>query len=189
MPDNCVSVGLMLLRIDAEWRIYASVNQSSLVQIMAACRQAITWAIVEILFIGPLGTNFSDILIGIQTFWSRKCAWKFRLLNGVHLSRPHWDKYFPWAEVVCHSRSTLLDWLMWLAALISNRSISTQIAKFMGPTLGPTWVLLAQDGPHVGPVNLAIRVGTVNILRPGQNTRIFTDDIFKLISLYQTFEF
>ena len=29
---------------------------------------------------------------------------------------------------------------------------STQIAKFMGPT----WVLSARDGPHVGPMNLAI---------------------------------
>ena len=30
----------------------------------------------------------------------------------------------------------------------------TQIAKFMGPT----WVLSAPDGPHVGPMNLVIRV-------------------------------
>ena len=29
----------------------------------------------------------------------------------------------------------------------------SQIAKFMGPT----WVLSAPDGPHVGPMNLAIR--------------------------------
>ena len=31
--------------------------------------------------------------------------------------------------------------------------IRPQIAKFMGPT----WVLSAPDGPHVGPMNLAIR--------------------------------
>ena len=31
-------------------------------------RQAITWTNVGILLIGPLGTNFSEILIGIQTF-------------------------------------------------------------------------------------------------------------------------
>ena len=30
---------------------------------------------------------------------------------------------------------------------------TTQIAKFMGPT----WVLSSADGPHVGPMNLAIR--------------------------------
>ena len=31
-------------------------------------RQAITWTNARILLIGPLGTNFSEILIGIQTF-------------------------------------------------------------------------------------------------------------------------
>ena len=31
-------------------------------------RQAIIWTIAGILLIGPLGTNFSEILIGIQTF-------------------------------------------------------------------------------------------------------------------------
>ena len=36
-----------------------------------------------------------------------------------------------------------------------------QIAKFMGPT----WVLSAPDGPHVGPMNLAIWVGTPSMTR------------------------
>ena len=31
-------------------------------------RQAIIWTNAVILLIGPLGTNFSEILIGIQTF-------------------------------------------------------------------------------------------------------------------------
>ena len=35
-------------------------------------RQAITWTNVEILLIGPLGTNFNAILIGIQTFSFKK---------------------------------------------------------------------------------------------------------------------
>ena len=38
-------------------------------------RQAIIWTNVGILFIRPLGTNFSEILIEIHTF-SRKCVWK-----------------------------------------------------------------------------------------------------------------
>ena len=38
-------------------------------------------------------------------------------------------------------------------------SEASQIAKFMGPTRGPSWVLPAPDGPHVGPMNLAIRDG------------------------------
>ena len=39
--------------------------------------------------------------------------------------------------------------------------LATQIAKFMGANMGPTWVLLAPDGPHVGPMNLAIRASKV----------------------------
>ena len=30
--------------------------------------------------------------------------------------------------------------------------------KAQGANMGPTWVLSAPDGPHVGPMNLAIRV-------------------------------
>ena len=30
--------------------------------------------------------------------------------------------------------------------------------KIHGASMGPTWVLSAPDGPHVGPMNLAIRV-------------------------------
>ena len=31
-------------------------------------------------------------------------------------------------------------------------------SKVHGANMGPTWVLPAPDGPHVGPMNLAIRV-------------------------------
>ena len=34
---------------------------------------------------------------------------------------------------------------------------TTQIAKFRGANMGPTWVQSAPDGPNVGPINLAIR--------------------------------
>ena len=39
-------------------------------------RQAIIWTIAGILLIGPLGTNFSEILIGIQTFSFKKMRLK-----------------------------------------------------------------------------------------------------------------
>ena len=32
-------------------------------------------------------------------------------------------------------------------------------SKVHGANMGPTWVLSAPDGPHVGPMNLAIRDG------------------------------
>ena len=46
--------------------------------------QAIIWTNVEILLIGPLRKNFSEILIVINKFHSRKCIWKCRLWNGGH---------------------------------------------------------------------------------------------------------
>ena len=76
-------------------------------------RQAIIWTNVGILLIGPLWTNFSEILIGIRHFQSRKCIWKCRLRNGVHLSRPQCVKMpivlradWPWP-----SRSNLTVYL------------------------------------------------------------------------------
>ena len=47
-------------------------------------RQAIICANAGILLIGPLGTNFSEILIEILTFSLKKCVWKCRLRNGGH---------------------------------------------------------------------------------------------------------
>ena len=47
-------------------------------------RQAIIWTIAGILLIGPLGTNFSEILIEIPTFLFKKVSWKCRLRNIGH---------------------------------------------------------------------------------------------------------
>ena len=35
-------------------------------------------------------------------------------------------------------------------------------SKVHGGNMGPTWVLSAPDGPHVGPMNLAVGVGSDN---------------------------
>ena len=47
-------------------------------------RQAIIWTNAGILLIGPVGTNFSEMLIGIQTFSLKKIRLKCRLRNVVH---------------------------------------------------------------------------------------------------------
>ena len=44
--------------------------------------QAIIWINAGILLIRTLGTNFSEILNEIHTFYSRKCIWKCCLWNG-----------------------------------------------------------------------------------------------------------
>ena len=78
---RCRQMWIQCKLIDAEWRIYASVKEPSLVQITACQCQAIIWTNAGILWVGPLGTNFSEILIGIHL---RKFVWKYRLRNGVH---------------------------------------------------------------------------------------------------------
>ena len=61
--------------LEAEWRIYASLNwviigsDNGLAPVQ---RHAIIWTNAVILLIGPSGTNFSEILIGIQTFSFKK---------------------------------------------------------------------------------------------------------------------
>ena len=42
------------------------------------------------------------------------------------------------------------------------RSCGNPESKVHGASMGPTWVLSAPDGPHVGPMNLAIREGLEN---------------------------
>ena len=48
-------------------------------------RQAIIWTNGGILLIGPLGTNFSEILIEINTFSFKKMHLKMSSGNGGHL--------------------------------------------------------------------------------------------------------
>ena len=60
-------------------------------------RQAIIWTNAGILLIGPLGSNFSEILIGIQTFSSTKmhlkmssAKWRPFCLSLNVLNSPKW---------------------------------------------------------------------------------------------------
>ena len=39
--------------------------------------------------------------------------------------------------------------------------------KFHGANMGPTWILSAPDGPHVGPMHLAIWVDYVEYIGAG----------------------
>ena len=44
-------------------------------------------------------------------------------------------------------------------------------SKVHRANMGPTWLLSARDGPHVGPTSLAIRVGYCSYLRNETTTR------------------
>ena len=103
--------------IEAEWRIYASVIKPSLVQII--CANA------GILLIARLRINFSEIVIKIHAFHSRKCTRKCRSRNGGHLSRP---------QCVSNSISTCVSRQMlgyaYLARCISNVEIQWHRINF-----------------------------------------------------------
>ena len=62
---------LTIKLIEAEWRIYASLNLTIIGLdngLSPGRRQAIIWTNAGILLIGPLGTNFNEILIEIRPF-------------------------------------------------------------------------------------------------------------------------
>ena len=61
--------------VEAEWHIYVSVSQAIIRSdngVSPGQHHAIIWTSAEILLIEPLETNFSEILIQIQTFSLKK---------------------------------------------------------------------------------------------------------------------
>ena len=95
-------------------------------------RQAIIWTNAGILLIGPLGTNFSEILNKIYTFSFKKMYLKmlsgklqpFCLGKWIFLSNPH----------PCFAAK-----------------LTTQIARLMGPTWVPSGVDRTQVDPMLAP--------------------------------------
>ena len=74
--------------IEAEWRMYTSVIQRTIISsdngLSLGWCQAIIWTKAGILLIGPSETNFSEISIVIHTFSSKKMRLNYRLQNGGH---------------------------------------------------------------------------------------------------------
>ena len=83
--------------MEAEWRIYASVNYSIMGSdngLSPVRRQAIIWTNVGVLLFGPLGTNFSEIVIEIEIFSFTKLHLKVSSAKvAAILSRPQCVKY------------------------------------------------------------------------------------------------
>ena len=86
--------------------------------------------------------------------------------NNILLQLSLWDSnscnIYAKGMVVLHVQNLMAmfmhkqdgKWILSLLRLIEEYPDS----KVHGTNKGPTWVLLAPDGPHVGPMNLAIRV-------------------------------
>ena len=91
--------------------------------------QVIIWTNDGTLLIGPLGTNFSEILMEIQIYSLKKIRLKM------------------WSAKCCPFHLGLIV-------------LNTPDSKVHVANMGPIWVLSVSDGPHVGPMNLAIRDNT-----------------------------
>ena len=73
-------------------------------------RQAIIWMNAWILLLGPLGTNFSEILIGIQTFLSKKMHLK--------MSSAKWRPFLSRPQCVKHTQ--FIDSIKYLKDIVSH---------------------------------------------------------------------
>ena len=92
-------------------------------------------------------------------------GFKFLCDSTFEISHNIWNPYTAkyafyeslkvWQIMICYDILSLCEMGPWLASLAFPDS------KVHGANMAPTWVLSAPYGPHVGPMNLAIRVGTV----------------------------
>ena len=114
-------------------------------------RQAIIWTIDGILLIGPLGTNFSEIFIGIQTFSFKKMHLK--------ISSAKWRPFVSASmskEMLFMALYTTFGW--------RHYPIDPKISRhFITPKL----------------LHIMVEIG-IDTIRPRQNGGHFPDDIFQM---------
>ena len=107
-------------------------------------RQAIIWINAGILSIGPLGTNFSEILIKILTLSFKK----MRLKVSSAKRRP----FCLGLNVLTESLHSLT--VKTYAAVLWTITIPD--SKVHGANMGAIWGRQDPGGPHVGPMNFVI---------------------------------
>ena len=73
-----------------------------------------------------------------------------------------------------------------LIYLIKINSENVPESKVHGANMGPTWVLSALGGPHVGPMNLAIRgyISSENAIEFSQNFHMLLSTYFSLNCIF-----
>ena len=105
----------------------------------------------------------SNSVNGIMSTWIRvlnwlpKLGWIERTRYWIIIS--HWFSPICFRRSACTKMSKIYTVYLWHAKRDCKISFSNfPDSKAHGANIGPTWVLSAPDGPHVGPMNLAIRV-------------------------------
>ena len=81
----------------------------------------------------------------------------------IHKARVTWIM-FPFDDVIMSNRQTREK----ACACVERLSMCCELhypdSQVLGANMGPTWVLSAPDGPHVGPMNLAIWVYIISTM-------------------------
>ena len=73
-------------------------------------------------------------------------------------------------SLITHSLTFLHRFHRLMFPIPPNFQIHSPDSKVHGANMGPTWVLSAPDGSHVGPMNLVIRVALRILLRVEETT-------------------
>ena len=81
------------------------------------------------------------------------CAWRRSRVNSSSLNKIDEKLQTNLVSAISSNSNNPLFKQRW-----PNLPLHFPDSKVHGANMGPTWVLSAQDGPHVGPVNLAIWV-------------------------------
>ena len=88
----------------------------------------------------------------LSSHWVRVCLlWVYVVIEYVVNSK--------WFQISTSLTTTKKSWIHASTNLLGRYDIPD--SKVHGANMGPTWVLSAPDGPHVGPMNLAIRDGLI----------------------------
>ena len=91
------------------------------------------------------------------------CSFEDRsaLLDGIY------EYYY---QMISSDRQVICFWLDNAVTILCLKYDSPD-SKVHGANMGPTWVLSVPDGPHVGPMNLAIRESFVLRFQPSASNR------------------
>ena len=123
------------LRIKTKREIYAHLQMESL------------WLLTNLY----VGAHYISSYLPYHGFHHNRDLQQWLLLSWVifeEWTQSHWEWDINNGNIFYYRREYI------------HNNVHTHIAKFMGPT----WVLSAPNGPHVGPMDLAIRVSTLKYM-------------------------
>ena len=102
-----------------------------------------------------------------HSFWNHfKVCFHYHIFQGYGFDLQYWFTYpyqlpqVPFNQFFDDSSFHATEWQRYFRLSVAWRFLNYSIldSKIHGDNMGPTWVLSAPDGPHVGPMNLAIRI-------------------------------